>query len=99
MPPTCRTGVEGLDRILNGGLQIGRIYLAYGHTGTGKTTLGLQFLLAGVAESEKVLYITFSETKDELTGVAESHGWSLDGLDVYETPSDYARKTMEPQTV
>jgi len=95
----CRTGIDGLDRILNGGLRPSRIYLAFGNTGTGKTTLGLQFLLEGAAHGERGLYVSFSESKPELESVAESHGWSLDPLDIYEIPRDYARKTMEPQTV
>jgi circadian clock protein KaiC len=98
-PPHCGTGIDGLDRILAGGFQSGRIYLAYGHTGTGKTTLGLQFLLAGAAKGEKGLFITFSETQAELSSVAHSHGWSLKSLELYETPADYASNSMEPQTV
>jgi len=88
--PTYRisTGVAGLDDILNGGLTAQRIYLVEGSPGAGKTTLGLQFLLEGVARGERGLYITLSETAHELAAVAESHGWSLDPLEVYELAGD-----------
>lgn len=82
--PRVRTGVAGLDKILGGGLPRDRIYLLEGAPGTGKTTLAQQFLLEGVRESEKTLYVTLSETKDELLAVANSHGWSLDGIHLYE---------------
>lgn len=73
----CTTGVEGLDEILSGGLPRHRIYLIQGDPGAGKTTLALQFLLEGCRNNEPGLYITLSETKEELEAVAESHGWSL----------------------
>jgi circadian clock protein KaiC len=76
--------VEGLDHILTGGLPRNRFYLILGHPGVGKTTLSLQFLLAGKCEGERVLYVTLSETKDELIEVARSHGWSLEGIDIVE---------------
>lgn len=80
----ANTGVPGLDEILGGGLPRGRVYLLEGLPGTGKTTLAMQFLLAGAAAREPVLYITLSETAAELRAVAESHGWSLDGVEVVE---------------
>src|SRR3569832_1339242 len=79
------TGAEGLDHILAGGLQRGRVYLIEGSPGTGKTTIATQFLLAGAEAGERGLYITLSETEDELRESAASHGWSFDDpLDVYE---------------
>ena len=78
------TGISGLDDILGGGLPSNRLYLLEGKPGTGKTTLALEYLLSGAQASEKVLYITLSETRDELQEVADSHGWSLDGIDVVE---------------
>lgn len=78
------TGVAGLDDVLGGGLPVNRLYLLQGDPGVGKTTLALQFLLEGVKEGERVLYITLSETKAELQEVADSHGWSLDGIELYE---------------
>jgi circadian clock protein KaiC len=78
------TGVEGLDDVLNGGLTRGRLFLLEGNPGTGKTTVGLQFLLAGRDVGERGLYVTMSETEDELRATAASHGWSLDGVDIFE---------------
>jgi circadian clock protein KaiC len=78
------TGIEGLDKILGGGFPYDRVYLIEGDPGSGKTTLGLQFLLEGTRRGEKTLYVTLSETRSELTGVAASHGWSLDGMEIHE---------------
>lgn len=82
--PMATTGVPGLDDVLSGGLSRGRVFLLEGNPGTGKTTIALQFLMAGAAKGEKTLYITLSETEDELRESAASHGWSLDGIEVYE---------------
>jgi circadian clock protein KaiC len=71
----CPTGVAGLDDILSGGLQRGRLILLEGSPGTGKTTISTQFLLQGAEAGERVLYITLSETEQELREGAESHGW------------------------
>ena len=78
------SGIAGLDDIVGGGLPRRRLYLVEGDPGTGKTTLALQFLQEGRRLGENVLYITLSETKDELTDVARSHGWSLEGIALYE---------------
>ena len=79
------TGVEGLDEILAGGLHRGRVYLIEGSPGTGKTTIATQFLLSGASAGEKGLYITLSETEDELRESAASHGWTFDDpLAIYE---------------
>ena len=80
----CATGVEGLDEILKGGLPLNRLYLLKGDPGVGKTTLALQFLMEGVRRGETGLYITLSETRDEINAVARSHGWDLSGLDIFE---------------
>lgn len=76
------TGILGLDYILKGGLPKNRLHLVEGSPGTGKTTLGLQFLLEGARAGEKGLYITLSESEEELAAVAESHGWSLDDIEI-----------------
>ncbi len=79
------TGIEGLDLILSGGFVRGRVYLAEGSPGTGKTTIATQFLLAGAARGERGLYITLSETEAELRESARSHGWELeDPLEIFE---------------
>lgn len=82
------TGIPGLDHVLCGGLPRDRLYLVEGDPGSGKTTLGLQFLLHGAASGEPGLYVTLSETKEELEAVAGSHGWSLDPLAVHELSAD-----------
>lgn len=78
------TGSAGLDDILCGGLDPNRVYLYEGRPGTGKTTIALQFLLEGARRGESVLYITLSETRRELSLVAKRHGWSMEGIDVFE---------------
>lgn len=81
---TLSTGIAGLDLVLRGGLTSKRLYLLEGVPGTGKTTMALQFLMEGTARGEQVLYVTLSETEDELRAVAASHGWSLDGIHIHE---------------
>ncbi len=78
------TGNQGLDDILHGGFDRDRMYLYEGRPGTGKTTIALEFLLSGAKLGEKVLYITLSETEQELGLVAQRHGWSLEGVDIFE---------------
>ncbi len=78
------TGVPGLDNVLRGGLPPNRMYLLEGKPGSGKTTLALQFLLEGISKGEKTIYISLSETRDEVDEVARSHGWSLDQLEIVE---------------
>ncbi|HQU83576.1 MAG TPA: gas vesicle protein GvpD [Pyrinomonadaceae bacterium] len=83
-PVKISTGIEGLDYILKGGLPRNRLYLMQGNPGTGKTTIGLQFLLEGERKGEKGLYITMSESKEELIAVGHSHGWNLENLNIYD---------------
>lgn len=78
------TGTRGLDHVLRGGMPAHRLYLVEGTPGSGKTTLALKFLLDGREKGEASLYITLSETVNELTAVAQSHGWTLDGIRLYE---------------
>ncbi|MEJ0006057.1 MAG: ATPase domain-containing protein [Steroidobacteraceae bacterium] len=78
------TGIAGLDEVLHGGLIAERLYLTDGCPGAGKTTLALQFLLEGQRAGEKCLYVTLSETKQELEAGAHSHGWDLSGIEIVE---------------
>lgn len=78
------TGIDGLNDVLVGGFRYKRLYLVEGKPGTGKTTLALQFLIEGARHHEKCLYITLSETEAELRAGAASHGWDLDGIDIFE---------------
>ena len=82
MDERLSTGIIGLDQILRGGLPEHRLHLIEGDPGTGKTTLGLQFLREGAHQGQKGLYVTLAESSDELESVASSHGWSLDGFDI-----------------
>lgn len=92
------TGVEGLDDILGGGLPVNRLYALFGGPGVGKTTLALQFLLSGRSRSENVLHVTLSESPDELRTIARSHGWSMEGVTIYEPPA-VGRTKSSPQTM
>lgn len=85
-----KTGNPNLDDILGGGLVKNRVYLLQGNPGTGKTTLGLQFLIEGVKNGEKTLYFTLSENRQELNAAAQSHGWTLEGIEIFEilTPEE-----------
>jgi circadian clock protein KaiC len=76
--PKARTGIAGLDDVLNGGLARGRVFLLEGSPGTGKTTIALSFLMQGAADGERGLYVTLSESEAELRDGAASHGWTLD---------------------
>ncbi|HEX6987530.1 MAG TPA: ATPase domain-containing protein [Planctomycetaceae bacterium] len=78
----AETGVKGLDDVLMGGLVANRLYLIGGDPGSGKTTIALQFLITGVEKGERCMLVALSETKEELQATAESHGWSLDGIDI-----------------
>ena len=97
--PKAATGITGLDAILAGGLPGGELHLIQGGSGTGKTTIGLQFLLEGAARGEKVLFITFAQTEATLRRVAASHGWSLDGVDVQELTGAQAVHDKVEQTL
>ena len=88
------TGSSGLDTILGGGFDPERMYLFEGRPGSGKTTLALQFLLEGGGKGEPTLYITLSETERELRLVARRHGWSLQGVTIFELVP--AETTLDP---
>ena len=95
--PRCSTGIEGLDEILGGGLPRDRFYLVHGNPGVGKTTLALQFLMNGVRAGEKCLYITLSETTEELESIARSHNWSLEGISLFELSAVESQLSSENQ--
>ena len=79
------SGIPGLDDILCGGFSSGSLFLVEGSPGTGKTTLALSYLLQGAGAGESGLYITLSETKDELLRGAASHGWAVGpAIEVFE---------------
>jgi circadian clock protein KaiC len=83
-PEQASTGIPGLDDILAGGLARHRVYLLEGSPGTGKTTASLRFLMDGAAKGEKTLYITLSETEEELRDTARSHDLDLMDIEIFE---------------
>lgn len=87
-PAKSLTGVPGLDSVMGGGYPTNHMFLVEGDPGTGKTTLALQFLLEGARRGEPGLYVTLSESRHELAEVAASHGWSLDGIEIFELMPD-----------
>jgi circadian clock protein KaiC len=81
----AKTGISGLDEVLSGGLSRGHVFLLEGEPGAGKTTIAVQFLLEGAKAGEQSLYITLSETEQELRQAAASHGWTLGSeIEVFE---------------
>jgi circadian clock protein KaiC len=98
-PKRASTGVPGLDDLLGGGLTPHRLYLVEGTPGTGKTTLSLQFLLEGARLGEACLYITLSETAEELKAAAATHGWSLDAISVFELVSEAGLDPESEQSI
>jgi circadian clock protein KaiC len=94
------TGSKALDRILAGGYAAGRVHLLEGRPGSGKTTLALQFLMAARDRGETGLYVTLSEGRDEMTQSASSHGWSLEGIEIYElVPPELSLDPSQQQSV
>jgi circadian clock protein KaiC len=91
------TGLRGLDSLLNGGLPENRMYLIEGAPGTGKTTVGLQFLGEGVKRGQRVMYVTLSQSPGELEQIAASHGWSLDGIDVASFDDEFQHMPEETE--
>ena len=103
MPPStlnkAHTGVAGLDAVLNGGLPEQETYVVTGEPGTGKTTLALQFLLAGAKAKQRCLYLTLSQTVECLRKIAASHDWSLDGIELHEITTFNEPEQAAGQTV
>jgi circadian clock protein KaiC len=95
------TGVQGLDDVLAGGLTEGSLFLLEGKPGSGKTTIALQFLMEGESRGQRSLYITLSETKQELLNTAKSHGWTLgEGIEICELqPPESSLDAGEQQTL
>src|SRR3954462_15932262 len=86
--PRASTGVEGLDFVLGGGFARNRLHLLEGNPGTGKTTIALQFLMAGAAAGEVGVYVSLAETEHDRRAGARTHGWRLnDTVEIFELVS------------
>jgi circadian clock protein KaiC len=94
---SANSGIAELDFILRGGFPRNRMCLLQGAPGSGKTTLALQFLLAGAQQGDKGAYITFSETGAELRQSAKSHGWSLKALSIIDLTKMNSALGLEKQ--
>lgn len=97
--PRVSTGITGLDDILNGGFPPDRLYLIQGDPGTGKTTLAMQFLMQAAARGESVLFISLSETKEELRAVGRSHGWDMSKVPIFELSAAQQNRPAEQNTL
>jgi circadian clock protein KaiC len=96
----CSSGCAGLDDVLGGGLPANHFYLIEGEPGTGKTTLGLQFVAEGIKRGERILYVTLSESRRELIAVARMHRLGVDESVVLEVrPSEEDLKPKGQYTV
>src|ERR1700744_1917017 len=96
-PTRLKTGISGLDDILGGGLPVGQMYLVEGTPGTGKTTLAMQFVMAGNRDGQNGLYVTLSESKVELESTAKSHGWRTEDISIEEFVPAEASLSPEQQ--
>src|SRR5216683_2362852 len=93
------SGIPGLDEVLLGGFLAENVYLIQGNPGSGKTTLGMQFLMEGVRHGETGLYVTLSESEKDIQAIAKSHGWSMDGITLYVEAASTRFKAEEEYTV
>ncbi|WP_067728965.1 ATPase domain-containing protein [Oceanobacillus damuensis] len=76
------TGINGLDTILGGGLPAGSAIIVEGAPGTGKTTLGVQFLYNGIKQyNENGIFITFEEFPEQIYADMQRFGWDLQELE------------------
>src|SRR5690349_5905021 len=100
MSTPLSSGIEGLDDVLSGGFTPNRMYLCEGVPGSGKTTLGMQFLSAGARNGESVLYVSLSESDEELREIARSHHWQIEGVHIRELiPSERSLAPDDQYTV
>lgn len=72
-----KTGIEGLDEMLEGGLPKSQAVAVMGSFGTGKTTFGLQFIQQGLKQGEKGIFISLEEDQESILSAARSYGWEF----------------------
>jgi len=98
-PQFVSTGIAGLDTVLGGGFLQGGFYLLQGDPGSGKTTVALQFLMEGARQGRRGLYITLTETRNDLQRAAASRDWSLEGVDIFDLTTTDVGALRESQYV
>ncbi|VVB65453.1 Circadian clock protein kinase KaiC [Candidatus Gugararchaeum adminiculabundum] len=81
MIPLVKTGVPGLDELMDGGIPEGSTVLVSGSPGCGKSIMGLQYVYAGIATGEPALYVTFEENRPLVLEQARQFGWDLEGCE------------------
>jgi len=91
-----RTGIQGLDKMLHGGLVPGRPYIVSGPPGSGKTILSIQFLREGLEGGERCLFVALEEPPNELKANMRPFRWNLDDLEVLDANSDIRRFEPTP---
>ncbi len=91
-----KTGVPGLDDMLEGGLIPGRAYVVSGTSGTGKTTLAMQFLLEGARSGERVVYVSIDEPPNEVKQNMGALGWDIGRIQVFDATPDVMNYDKTP---
>jgi circadian clock protein KaiC len=76
------TNIQGLDNVLMGGFRPAGFYLVQGDPGSGKTTLALQFMQGRLRAGQRCLYVSLTESRQDIQSTCNAHGWSLDGLEL-----------------
>ncbi|MEM2325197.1 MAG: ATPase domain-containing protein, partial [Archaeoglobaceae archaeon] len=91
------SGIKELDKLMMGGFLKGRSYYIKGESGTGRTTLGLQFLIEGAKKGERVLFITLTESAEYIKEDSKNLFLDIEGIDFLDlTPSsDYYKGTYD----
>jgi KaiC/GvpD/RAD55 family RecA-like ATPase len=91
-----KTGVPGLDEMLDGGLIPGRTYVVSGASGTGKTTLAMQFLMEGARRGERIMYVALDEPPNEIRENSKSFKWDIARVQVFDATPDIMNYDKTP---
>src|SRR3954463_14275683 len=102
-----RTGISGLDAILSGGIPRGNVILLEGAIGTGKTTMGTEFVYRGASEfGEPGVIVVFEVSPDKLARDMAGFGWDLEGLEreqrlkvIYTTREVFRQELQQPDSM